>query len=120
MIDADRQSDTMHSSHRLTVARLLPIVIGALLAAPAGGQLPLSQPRAGFVPSVTSSPLVEPDRSRGEVAIRGIFWGAVVGGFLGYHADSGSDGVLPSLRALGGAAVGAPIGMVVHLLATRF
>jgi hypothetical protein len=54
------------------------------------------------------------------VAIRGIFWGAVVGGFLGYHADAGSDGVLPSLRALGGAAVGAPIGMVVYLLATKF
>ena len=132
MDDTDRQSDTMHSSHRLTIARLLPIVIGALLAAPAGGQLPLGQERAapavevapeptdGFVRSVTSARLVEPDKSRGEVAMRGLFWGAVVGGFLGYHADAGSDGVLPSLRALGGAAIGAPFGMVVYLLATSF
>lgn len=59
-----------------------------------------------------------PRRARGPIALRGLAWGAVTGGVIGYYLkrDEEYGGAIggPIL----GAVLGAPIGMVVFLFAT--
>lgn len=67
---------------------------------------------------VTEGGQDEAREGRGAVAVRGLFWGALIGGLIGWtqrHPDSFFGG-LESVVA--GAIVGAPIGMVVFLLIT--
>lgn len=81
--------------------------IAASVRAPFGDSLP----RAVL-------PLDPPRRSRGPIALRGLAWGAVIGGAFGYylHHDEEYGGAI--LGPLFGAVIGAPIGMIVLLLAT--
>jgi hypothetical protein len=64
-------------------------------------------------------PLIqEESQSRGSVALRGLWWGAVVGGFLGYLANRDDEWGGAIVGPIAGAVIGAPIGMVVFLLVT--
>lgn len=67
---------------------------------------------------IMSSMQDEAREGRGEVALRGLFWGAVIGGLVGWSQRSAEShfGAVGSVVA--GAVVGAPIGMVVFLLIT--
>jgi hypothetical protein len=63
----------------------------------------------------------EPRRSRARVALRGLFWGAIVGGVIGYVRDPGDisqNWVGRWGNAAAYAVIGAPVGMVVFLLLT--
>jgi hypothetical protein len=65
-----------------------------------------------------AGPAQEGEReSRGKVAARGLFWGALIGGVIGYSSSGGSSGER-WLGGVGGALLGAPVGMVVYLIIT--
>jgi hypothetical protein len=55
---------------------------------------------------------------RGDVALRGLFWGAVAGGAYGYLNARGDEHLGVAGSVIVGAIVGAPIGMLLFLLLT--
>ena len=61
----------------------------------------------------------EPCRgNRRAIVHRGLLWGAVLGGIVGYAAGREEDYGGAALGLIGGAVIGAPLGMVIGLLAT--
>lgn len=74
--------------------------------------------RGGATP-VAVAPIQNDHREgRGKVALRGLFWGAVIGGLIGYFTAEEYFGGERWFGAAGGVLVGAPVGMVVYLLIT--
>ncbi len=62
--------------------------------------------------------LSAPHSSRGAVAVRGLLGGAIVGGIVGYLAGRHDEYGGAELGTFLGVVVGAPVGMIVLLLAT--
>ena len=68
--------------------------------------------------STNSLPVQSRPSPRGPVIRRGLFWGALAGGTLGYFLGRHEDYGGAVYGAVYGAVIGAPIGMFAFLLAT--
>jgi hypothetical protein len=77
-----------------------------------------TDPKRGAAPVAVATVQNEQRESRGKVALRGLFWGALIGGVIGYSTAEERFGGERVFGAVGGALIGAPIGMVVYLLIT--
>jgi hypothetical protein len=74
--------------------------------------------KRGAAPVAAATIQNEQRESRGKIALRGLFWGALIGGVIGYATAEETFGGERYFGAVGGALIGAPIGMVVYLLIT--
>jgi hypothetical protein len=108
----------MHAQ-RIVAPRLTrPTVTPRLRPAPFAAGLALASQHPADSARRLASLADAPRRSRGAVARRGLFLGALVGGVVGYlygrDQEYGGAVIGPAV----GAVVGAPVGMIVLLLAT--
>ncbi|MCC6316654.1 MAG: hypothetical protein IT361_03095 [Gemmatimonadaceae bacterium] len=80
------------------------------------------RPTIGALPHVmrtNAGPSGQESRpTRGAVARRGLLWGAIIGGVIGFFAGQSEEYGGAVSGAVVGGVIGAPIGMIVFLFAT--